>query len=165
MARLVGCWAGCHGNEGEGGTEVIEGIPRITAPATAHAGAADARGRAAAAKRLRTRSRYLASVICPQCHGLECKRHALEGGPSLAVVAIYGPDEFRSLLHAGKPIVRRDFPKMAWMADAGCTDQEINDLYAFPRAYHRLPPRAIQARKAEGRPTIGPAFCSCWLGD
>lgn len=26
MAKVVGCWAGCHGPEGEGGVERIEGI-------------------------------------------------------------------------------------------------------------------------------------------
>ena len=32
MARIVGCWAGCHGKEGEGGVEFIKGIHRNTAP-------------------------------------------------------------------------------------------------------------------------------------
>ena len=32
MAKVVGCWAGCHGNEGEGGIERIEGIRSNTAP-------------------------------------------------------------------------------------------------------------------------------------
>ena len=32
MAKIVGCWAGCHGMEGEGGFETIEGIVRHTAP-------------------------------------------------------------------------------------------------------------------------------------
>ena len=26
MARIVGCWAGCHGTRGEGGVEEIQGI-------------------------------------------------------------------------------------------------------------------------------------------
>lgn len=32
MAKLVGCWAGCHGKVGEGGFEEIEGIHRSAAP-------------------------------------------------------------------------------------------------------------------------------------
>ena len=32
LAKVVGCWAGCHGDTGEDGSEVIEGIRRITAP-------------------------------------------------------------------------------------------------------------------------------------
>jgi cytochrome c553 len=32
LAKIVGCWAGCHGMRGEGGTEDIEGIVRHTAP-------------------------------------------------------------------------------------------------------------------------------------
>lgn len=32
MAKVVGCWAGCHGKEGEGGVEYIIGIHRNTAP-------------------------------------------------------------------------------------------------------------------------------------
>jgi len=32
MAKIVGCWAGCHGMEGEDGKESIEGIVTISAP-------------------------------------------------------------------------------------------------------------------------------------
>ena len=32
MAKIVGCWAGCHGMEGGGGKESIEGIITHTAP-------------------------------------------------------------------------------------------------------------------------------------
>jgi hypothetical protein len=32
MAKVVGCWAGCHGKVGEGGFEEIEGIHRSAAP-------------------------------------------------------------------------------------------------------------------------------------
>ncbi len=32
MAIIVGCWAGCHGMEGEGGTEEAAGIFRATSP-------------------------------------------------------------------------------------------------------------------------------------
>jgi cytochrome c553 len=223
MAKVVGCWAGCHGNEGEGGTERIEGIRGNTAPTlsqvlpaysdaelarlvrygvkrdgTSAIGMASytwwplgdqdladifahlrrqaprspvqrtrdltLRGRVGLAtgewqvsadqvdparprwgerprRNAFERGRYLASVICSECHGLDFNGYALEGGPSLAIVAIYGPEEFRSLLHTGKPIGGRDIPKMGWMPEVGFTDGEIDDLYAFLRAYHRLPMR------------------------
>jgi len=32
MAKLVGCWAGCHGKEGEGGFERIKGIHKSVGP-------------------------------------------------------------------------------------------------------------------------------------
>jgi cytochrome c553 len=32
MAKVAGCWAGCHGNEGEGGFESIKDIHRSAAP-------------------------------------------------------------------------------------------------------------------------------------
>lgn len=32
MAKIVGCWAGCHGGRGEGGVEEIPGIRKVTAP-------------------------------------------------------------------------------------------------------------------------------------
>lgn len=32
MAKIAGCWAGCHGNVGEGGFESIKGIHRSAAP-------------------------------------------------------------------------------------------------------------------------------------
>ena len=32
MAKVVGCWAGCHGVSGEGGADVVERIHSITAP-------------------------------------------------------------------------------------------------------------------------------------
>lgn len=32
MARLVGCWDGCHGRTGQGGQEEVRGIVRHTAP-------------------------------------------------------------------------------------------------------------------------------------
>ena len=222
MAKVVGCWAGCHGNEGEGGTERIEGIRSNTAPTlsqvlpaysnaelarlvrygvkrdgTSAIGMASYtwwplgeqdlanifahlrsqpvrpavprelhltfRGRLGLAmgdwkvsaeqvdrsiprwgERPRNtafeRGRYLASVVCSECHGLDFKGYALEGGPSLAILAIYGPEQFRHLLRSGKPIDGRDIPKMSWMPEVEFTDREIDDLYEFLREYHGLPP-------------------------
>lgn len=224
MAKLVGCWAGCHGNEGEGDTEVIEGIRRVTAPTltqvipqytdaelarlvrygvkrdgrsaigmasytwwplgdqdladifahlrrqaprppVARTRELTFRGRLGLAtgdwqvsadqvdptrprwgelprRNAYERGRYLASVICSECHGLDFNGYALEGGPSLVIVAIYAPEQFRTLLHTGKPIGGRDIPKMSWMPDVGFTDGEIDDLYAFLRTYHNVRQRA-----------------------
>lgn len=215
MAKVVGCWAGCHGNEGEGGVERIEGIRSVTAPTltqvlpqysdeelarlvrygvkrdgTSAVGMASytwwplgdqdlanifahlrsqpaippvprsrhvtLRGRlgllrgdwqVSAEQVDRSiprwgelpratafeRGRYLASIVCSECHGLDFRGNALEGGPSLAILAIYGPDEFRRLLHTGKPIGGRDIPKMSWMPEVDFTDEEIDDLYRFLR--------------------------------
>ncbi len=220
MARVVGCWAGCHGKQGEGGTDILEGLRTVTAPTLtavvplysdaelvrlvrygvkrdgrsaigmasstwwpladqdladifAHLRSQPARepvarrleitfrgrlGLATGAWKVSAdqvdrsiprwgeqprntpyeRGRYLASIVCSECHGLDFNGFPLEGGPSLAIVAIYDPGQFRTLLHTGKPIGGRDIPKMSWMADAGFTDAEISDLYAFLRAYHGL---------------------------
>ena len=35
------------------------------------------------------RGRYLASIVCAECHGLDFHGNALEGGPSLAVLAAW----------------------------------------------------------------------------
>jgi cytochrome c553 len=220
MAQLVGCWAGCHGNEGEGGTVSTQDLSRITAPtlspilATYSDGElvrlirygvkrdgvsaigmssytfwslADAdlrniiahlraqpprpavprhhdlqfRGRVALAtgewkvsaddvdpsrprwgELPRTsqfeRGRYLASVVCSECHGLDFRGNALQGGPSLVVVAAYQPDQFQHLLRTGKPLGDRDIPDMSWMANVDFTDGEIADIYGFLREYHGL---------------------------
>lgn len=221
MSEIIGCWAGCHGRHGEGGSSSIEGIYRNTAPTlsqvlpgysdeelarlirygvkrdgTSAVGMASStfwplsdqdigniiahlrvqpalppkprtrdltlRGRialvtgkwAVAAAQVdrsiprwgelprRTafeRGRYLASVVCSECHGLDFRGNALEGGPSLVVVGRYEPAQFRHLLRTGTPIGGRDIPMMDWMAEVSFTDQEIADLYTFLREYHHLP--------------------------
>lgn len=222
MARLVGCWAGCHGDSGEGGTEVIEGIRRITAPTLtqviphytdpelarlvrygvkrdgrsaigmasyawwplgdqdladifAHLRSQPPRTPVPRTRELTLRGRiglavgdwqlsadqvdptrprwgelprrdafergrYLASFICSECHGLDFDGYPLEGGPSLAILAVYSAEQFRTLLRTGKAIGGRDVPKMSWMPDVGFTDGEIDDLYEFLRRHHRLDP-------------------------
>jgi cytochrome c553 len=221
MARVVGCWAGCHGERGEGGADTIEGIHRNTAPtlsevlpfysdaelarlvrygvkrdgrsaAGMNAGVLWAlgdqdlanifahlrrqpamppvvrshelkfRGRVAlvigewklAADQVDVsaprwgelplstsfeRGRYLASVVCSECHGEDFNGSLLEGGPSLAILAVYSPEDFVRLLKTGKPPGGRDIPKMSWMPAVDFTDQEIDDLYAFLREHHDLP--------------------------
>jgi cytochrome c553 len=220
MARVVGCWAGCHGARGEGGADTIDGIHRNTAPtlsavvplysdeelarlvrygvkrngqsaAGMNAGVlwplgdqdlADIfahlrrqpalppvprrheltiRGRVAlvtgewklAADQVDPlaprwgelplatpfeRGRYLASIVCSECHGADFNGNPLEGGPSLAIVGAYRPEDFRRLLRTGRPVADREIPKMSWMPDVGFTDTEIDDLYRFLRAHHGL---------------------------
>jgi len=221
MAKVVGCWAGCHGLRGEGGRDLIEGIHRSTAPTLSdvlpqYRDAELVRlirygvkrdGRSAVGMRADTlwplgdqdladiiahlrrqpalpaverrreltwrgrlalvtgrwkvaaeqvdrsaprwgelpretafeRGRYIASIVCSECHGADFRGHALEGGPPLAIVAAYDADQFRNLLRTGRPRDGREIPKMDWMADVDFTEQEIADLYAFLRALHGLP--------------------------
>ncbi|HVE50463.1 MAG TPA: c-type cytochrome [Casimicrobiaceae bacterium] len=220
MAEIIGCWAGCHGNQGEGGTSSIKGIHQSAAPTLsqvlpdysdeelvrlvrygvkrdgksaigmsshtfwtlgdqdlvniiAHLRAQPTqppkprkheitfRGRlalatgewAVSAEQVNRsiprwgelprstafeRGRYLASIVCSECHGLDFRGNALEGGPSLAVLAVYQPAQFQHLLRTGKPIGERDIPAMSWMAKVAFTEQEIADLYTFLREYHNL---------------------------
>lgn len=218
MAILVGCWAGCHGMEGEGGEEGFEGLFNAAAPALsaalasyrddelarlirygvkrdgrtaigmparvfyplgpedlariishlrrspARAGPASDRsiplsGRIALlrgewkvsadqvdATRPRwgslpritpfERGRYLASITCSECHGLDLRGDALEGGPSLALVGGYRLAELRHLLRTGEPTSGRDLGIMSWSARnafAHFTDGEIEDLFVFLR--------------------------------
>jgi cytochrome c553 len=218
LSRLVGCWSGCHGPEGEGGIEQIAGYRRITAPTLSevlpHYNDAELvrlirygvkrDGRSAfgmipsvfwsisdqdladiiahlrrqpprrPVMRLREltlrgrlalttgemkvsadqvdrqaprwgelprtnayeRGRYLASIVCSECHGQDFRGEPLEGGPSLAVIAAYQPESFREFMRTGKPIGGRDIPKMSWLPEVGLTEREIADLYDFLRRYH-----------------------------
>ena len=223
MAKIVGCWAGCHGPEGEGGAEHIRGIVRHTAPTLSAVlplytdeelvrlirygvkrdgrsaigmisytfwplGDEDLadiiahlrrqppvqpvprkleltfRGRIAlvtgrwkvsAAQVDRTiprwgelpratafeRGRYLASITCSECHGLDFGGNELEGAPSLAVVAMYTPESFRHLLRTGEALGGRDLGLMSRVsrnAFSLFTDGEISDIYAFLRTHHNL---------------------------
>lgn len=93
------------------------------------------------------RGRYLASITCSECHGVdfrgsEFKDNTYDGGPSLAVIAMYGRDEFRHLMRTGEPIGERDLGEMSWVARNGFIhfkDQEIDDIRTFLRAHHGLP--------------------------
>ena len=227
MARIVGCWSGCHGPEGEGGHVELEGVVRQAAPTLssvlpaysdaelarlvrygvkrdgrsalgmtsytfwplgdqdlanifAHLRSQPARepvprvlelapkGRIALALGIwRTsaeavdrsiprwgelpretsfeRGRYLASVTCSECHGLDFRGNALERGPSLAIVAAYSPEQFRHLLRTGEPISKRDLGIMSWTARNAFflfSDEEIADIRTFLRGHHGLEPAA-----------------------
>jgi len=86
------------------------------------------------------RGRYLASITCSECHGLDFDGNPLEHAPSLAVVGAYTPEQFRHLLRTAEPLGRRKLnPAMAWVVDAPFTDEEIDALYIFLRRRHGFP--------------------------
>ncbi len=220
MSRVVGCWAGCHGDRGEGGVERIEGLRSVTAPTLSdvlpnysdaelarlvrygvkrdgHSAVGMAssswwplgdqdlvnifahlrrqpptpaiarhreltfRGRIGLVRgewRVSAdqvdrsiprwgelprptafeRGRYLASIVCSECHGLDFRGDRVEGGPSLAILAAYGPEQFRQLVRTARAFDGRPIGKMSWMPDVGFTDAEIDEIYRFLRTYHGL---------------------------
>lgn len=221
MARIVGCWNGCHGERGEGGEERIDGILRQTAPTlsdvlplytdeklvrlvrygvkrdgrsaigmisytfwalgdqdlasiiahlrkeqkampsvprklelTWRARLALATGAwAVSADRvdrsrprwgdlpqetLLERGRYIASVTCVECHGLDFEGDDLEHAPSLARIVMYSREQFRHFMRTGKPIGGRDIPSMRWVAETPFSDREIEGMYEFLRALFGL---------------------------
>lgn len=223
MARIVGCWDGCHGRRGEGGHDEIDGIVRHTAPTLSQVlvqysddelvrlirygvkrdgrsavgmnsytlwalGDQDLaniishlrrqpvmppverelqltwRGRVALmtgtwkvsaeqVDRSRQqwgnlpqttpfeRGRYLASVTCSECHGLDYRGNDLEGAPSLAILAAYSQEQFLQLMRTARPIGGRELNEnMRWVANAPFTDEEIAGLYQFLRTHHGLRP-------------------------
>lgn len=223
MARIVGCWDGCHGRTGQGGHEEIRGINRNTAPTLSQVipqytdeelvrlvryglkrdgksavgmtsytfwaiGDQDLaniiahlrrqpvlppverkleltwRGRLAlvtgewkvsveAVDRSRPqwgnlpqtnafeRGRYIASVTCSECHGLNYNGDPLERAPSLAILALYSREQFTHLIRTAEPFDGRKLDdNMQWLADAPFTDEEVNGLYDFLRNHHGLDP-------------------------
>ena len=223
MSRVLGCWAGCHGREGEGGSIDMDGYYSVSAPTLssvlpAYSDAelvrlvrygvkrdgssalgmisytfyplsdadlanviAHLRKQPALAPQERHRSvafmarwrllagawqlaadqvdparprwgelprtnafergRYLASVTCSECHGLDFRGNRFadntyDGGPPLAVLAAYDADAFRRLMRTGNGIDGRDLGEMGWVARNGFvnfTDREIADIYEFLR--------------------------------
>ena len=221
MSKVLGCWAGCHGREGEGGSIDMDGYYSVSAPTLssvlpayddaelvrlvrygikrdgssalgmisytfyplsdadlanviAHLRkqptlAPQERHRSVTSMaRLRLlaggwqlaadqvdpsrprwgelprtdafkRGRYLASVTCSECHGLDFRGNRFadntyDGGPPLAVIAPYDADAFRRLMRTGKGVGERDLGEMAWVARNGFvnfTDREIADVYEF----------------------------------
>lgn len=93
------------------------------------------------------RGRYLASITCSECHGVDFRGNEFEdntydGGPSLAIIAAYGRNEFRHLMRTGASVSGRDLGEMGWVARNGFVhfkDEEIDDIRTFLRAHHGLP--------------------------
>jgi mono/diheme cytochrome c family protein len=80
------------------------------------------------------RGRYLASIICSECHGLRLEGNEFEGSPALTVVAGYSRDQFGHLLRTGRPPSGRDLGLMGMVARDAFVhfrDDEIDDLYAY----------------------------------
>jgi cytochrome c553 len=87
------------------------------------------------------RGRYIASVTCSECHGLDYSGNALEGAPSLAILAAYSSEQFAHLMRTAEPVDgRRLDSNMDWVADAPFTDEEVAGLYQFLRTHHGLTP-------------------------
>jgi cytochrome c553 len=77
------------------------------------------------------RGRYLASIVCAECHGADFRGDPLEGGPPLTILSIYDEREFARLMktavsQAGVPVER-----MSWLPDVELNDRDIADLYEF----------------------------------
>jgi len=58
------------------------------------------------------------------------------------VLAAYDPDAFRTLIRSNRAVGGRRIAPMGWTPEVGFTDVELDDLYAFLRAYHGLDPAA-----------------------
>ena len=215
MAKIVGCWAGCHGVSGEGGVEEIPGIRRVTAPPLGsvvpeysdgelarlilHGVKRDGRSaigmssytfwplgdkdlaniiyflrlQQPAAPIDRTtsipftsrikllkgewflsadqvdksqprwgnyprsnsyeRGRFLASIVCTECHGANYLGDPIEGGPPLSILALYDQGQFANLLKTGISQAGVPVESMSWLPDIEFTDRDISDLYEFLR--------------------------------
>jgi mono/diheme cytochrome c family protein len=86
--------------------------------------------------------RYLASITCSECHGLDYTGNEFEGGPSLLLVARYDFAQFRHLLGTGEPIGGRDLGIMTWVARNAFhrfTEDEMWSIYEFLRTRFELP--------------------------
>ena len=82
------------------------------------------------------RGRYLASIICAECHGVALEGLEVEGSPSLEVARGYDREQFGTLMRTGRPIDGRDLGIMSETARAAFvlfTDHELDDLHTFLR--------------------------------
>ncbi len=81
------------------------------------------------------RGRYLAKAACTECHGEDLRGR--EGDtPSLAVVAAYSLDQFRTLMRTGVPMAGVELDLMREVAlgrFAHFTDDEVAELYGYLR--------------------------------
>ncbi len=100
----------------------------------------DAAGDAAA------RGRYVAQVACGHCHSPDLRGASNPEftSPSLAVVAGYTREQFGALLKTGIAVGGREVGLMSQTARANLahlTDAEVDDLYAYLRAFAAAPAR------------------------
>ena len=80
--------------------------------------------------------RYLATISCTECHGLDFAGVSVGGfeTPGLAIAQAYSPDEFRRLLSEGLPIGVRELDLMALMAEkrfSHLKEEEVAAIHAF----------------------------------
>ena len=75
--------------------------------------------------------RFLAAIVCAECHGADYLGDPLEGGPPLTVLTFYDQEEFARLMKTG--ISKSGIPveSMSWLPDIEFTDRDISDLYKF----------------------------------
>jgi cytochrome c553 len=87
------------------------------------------------------RGRYIASITCTECHGLDYGGNKLERAPSLAIIGRYSLQQFTHLMRTAQPIGRRKLDdNMNWVSSAPFTDYEVSGLYQFLRQYHGFAP-------------------------
>lgn len=80
--------------------------------------------------------KYLAMTSCTECHGNDLRGWPGEDIPSLAIVAAYSLEDFRTLLRTGTPIGGRELDLMALVSlkrFSWFTDREIEALHAYLR--------------------------------
>jgi len=88
------------------------------------------------------RGRYLASITCSECHGVDFEGVEIQGSPTLRLVAGYDLDQFKHLLRTGEPLGKRQLGEMAAVAKedfVSFKDSEIEDIYAFLREHFAAP--------------------------
>lgn len=95
------------------------------------------------------RGRYLASICCSECHGLDFNGNALETAPSLAIVGAYDAASFARLLQTATTINQREITAMSWVKNVGFTTQETQDLYQFLRQHHRFDSTELRNNQSE----------------
>jgi len=89
------------------------------------------------------RGRYLVSITCTECHGLDLQGEEYEGSPALDIVRAYDLAQFTTLMRTGVPLSGRDLGIMSWTARVGFskfTDAEIADIHAYLLDYRKGPP-------------------------
>jgi len=79
------------------------------------------------------RGRYLATLVCSECHGLDFAGSPGDT-PDLVIAASYPREDFGTLMRTGVPLGGRDLRLMDEVAIgrfSHMTEAEVDDLYAF----------------------------------
>ena len=95
-----------------------------------------------AAHDLHAQGRYLALTVCTECHWTDLRGAPDGSTPTLAVVAAYSIDNFRTLMRTGEPIGDRQLELMSSVAVrrfAHFTDQEIDALHVYLQTLATIP--------------------------